>query len=127
MDITIFTTIAQWLGFDDVVGLMGTIAAAAGVVITLTQSLKVLLPKYIYNSRVLYVSAGLSLIPAAFQFWPNPFGLRGVAQAVFVGAAIFLTATGIWSGIKTQMHKVGTTPTNASGGGTAERLGGSTE
>lgn len=125
MDITIFTTIAQWLGFEDAVGLMGTVAASAAVVIALTQSFKALLPKYIYNSRVLYVSAALSLIPALFQFWPSPFGFRGLMQALFVGLSIFLTATGVWSSIKTQMHKVGTAPTNASGGATTDRLGGS--
>ncbi len=116
MDISIFTIIAQWLGFEDVTGLVGTVGASAGVVITLSQSLKALWPKVINNSRVLYVSGALSLIPAVVQFWPQPFGVRGIAQALFVGAAIFLTATGIWSGIKTQMHKVGTTPSNASGG-----------
>ena len=116
MDISVFTMIAQWLGFGDVTGLIATIAAAAGVVVTLTQSAKALLPKLVNNSRVLYVSAGLSLLPAVVQFWPSPFGFRGVLQALFVGLAIFLTATGFWSGIKTQMHKSGTVASNASGG-----------
>jgi len=116
MDISIFTTIAQLLGFENVTGLMGTIGVSATTVIAITQAAKAWFPKVINNSRVVYVSAGLSLLPAVVQFWPQPFGFRGLLQGLFVGAATFATATGVWSGIKTQMHKMGTPASNASGG-----------
>lgn len=125
MDISVFNMIAQLLGFDDPGALLSVVGGGAAAVMTLSQSVKALLPKLINNSKVLYFSAAASIIPAVYGYWPAPFALKGLLQGAFVGVAIFLTATGIWSGLKTVAHKVGTPATNASGGAPAAPLGGS--
>lgn len=117
MDVTVFNMIAQLLGFEDPAAVLTVVGGGAAAVIALTQALKALLPTLINNSRVLYVSGVVSVLPAIYAYWPAPFAFRGILQGIFVGLAIFLTSTGVWSGLKTMAHKVGTPASNPSGGG----------
>ncbi len=89
----------------------GLIGVAAGVMVVVNY-FKATSPfnKIVQGNNVPYVVAILSLVANAVTLWGSWLALL-IATALTTAIAI-----GGWATIKTVAHKVGTAPTNASGG-----------
>lgn len=108
MDIVnILQNISGFFGLDW--GSLVTIAISVTVVVNFLKATKPF-ANFVQGGSIPYVTAVLSLAVCAVTMW-------GAWLSILVGAGLItVLSVGGWATAKTLIHKVGTEPTNSSGG-----------
>lgn len=105
----IFQAIADYLGLD-----FGSLLLAASGVTVLVNFLKATPPfsSWVQGNVIIFITFILSFVVSAVTYWSNFLLVPFLVSGLLIG----VLSVGGWATLKILAHKVGTVPTNKSGG-----------